>query len=108
MTDVRADLWLAQRICRDSGLSWTQVASRVTGGATTPEERRERLGRLITELGLSGRTLGYRDGKPESYREYWRRRHGRTLDAAPSDAAPDAAGFDYSGGLFGRAHAGAP
>lgn len=82
MSDIDADLWLAQRIATHTQRRPTEVVGAVFAGVATPADRRERLRAEIVSRGLAQVRVGKRAGSPETYAEHFERRYGIPLQAA--------------------------
>lgn len=75
-TEIDAHLWLAKRLIQHRALI---DAAGIFDGTTTPDERRERIRRVILEQGLSSVIIGRFNGKPESYADFFQRLFGVAL-----------------------------
>lgn len=71
MTELRHELWLANRLERHG--------VQVFAGDTTAEVRRERMRTAILEAGLEAVIAGSRSSKPETYRDCFQRLYGVPL-----------------------------
>lgn len=73
MTELDPAMWLCQQLAKALRRHPVEIVGQVFGGATGEAERRERLRQIITEHKLGGVACGKRNGKPETYSEFYER-----------------------------------
>ena len=80
MSDLHADVWLAQRIASEARREWVELVARVCSGTTDAAVRRERLREAIVEFRLADEPLGKFNGVRETFGQYFLRHYARGVD----------------------------